>query len=94
MNKILMYIFSYTKIGKLLDGKKTVIGAVFIFLVSILHGLESIAPLFPQVEPLAKVAGVIRTALETVAPYLQDMGVGFITAGLLHKVAKKKEAAK
>jgi hypothetical protein len=94
MNKILMYIFSYTKIGKLLDGKKTVIGAVFIFLVSLLHGLEQIAPLFPEVAPLASVTGAIRTALEAIEPYLQDMGIGLITAGLLHKVAKKKEAKK
>ena len=94
MNKILMYVFSYTKVGKLLDGKKTVIGAVFIFLVSMLHGLEQIAPLFPQVEPLGRVAGAIRTGLETIEPYLQDMGIGFISAGLLHKAAKKKEAKK
>jgi hypothetical protein len=93
MNKILMYIFSYTKVGKLLDGKKTMIGAAFMLLASILHGVESIAPLFPEVAVIGSIAKSIRMALETVEPYLRDMGIGLITAGLLHKAAKK-EASK
>lgn len=48
MNSIIMYIFSKTRIGRLLDGKKTIIGAVLIILVGAVEALEKIAPMFPN----------------------------------------------
>lgn len=90
MNRLLVYLFSKTSFGKFLDGKKTVIGAVLIIVSAALEALEQIAPMFPQYPILKDAAEGTRSALKTVEPFLEPLGVGFLTVGVLHKSAKAK----
>ena len=90
MNSILMYLFSKTKIGKVIDGKKTVIGAILVIAVSALHALEQLAPMFPQAPWIAGASRGILEALKAVEPILETLGLSFLTVGVLHKGVKAK----
>lgn len=90
MNRILMYLFSKTSFGKILDGKKTIIGAVLVIVVAALEALEKLAPMFPQYPVLKDASEAIVGALKTAEPFLETLGVGFLTVGVLHKGVKAK----
>lgn len=90
MNSILMYLFSKTQIGKLLDGKKTVIGAVIVIVISALHALEQLAPMFPNQPWLQSSITAILSGLKVAEPFLDTLGLSFLTVGVLHKNAKAK----
>lgn len=90
MNRILMYLFSKTSFGKLIDGKKTVIGAVLVIVVAALEALEKIAPMFPQALWIQSASQGIVAALKSLQPILESLGVGFLTVGVLHKGVKAK----
>lgn len=90
MNRILMYLFSKTSFGKILDGKKTIIGAVLVIVVAALEALEKLAPMFPQYPVLKSAAEAIVGALKAAEPFLETLGVGFLTVGVLHKGVKAK----
>lgn len=90
MNSILMYLFSKTRIGKLVDGKKTIIGAVLIIVISALHALEQLAPMFPNQPWIKDSTAAILSGLKAVEPFLDTLGLSFLTAGVLHKSAKAK----
>lgn len=90
MNRILMYIFSKTSFGKILDGKKTVIGAILVIVVAALEALEKLAPMFPQYPMLVSASEAIVGALKAAEPFLETLGIGFLTAGVVHKGVKAK----
>ena len=90
MNRIVLWLFSKTSFGKLLDGKKTIIGAVLIIVSAGLQVLEQLAPLFPEAPWLKSAATAIREALEGSLPTLEALGLGFLTVGIIHKSAKAK----
>lgn len=90
MNSILMYIFSKTSIGKLLDGKKTVIGAILIIVLSALQALEQLAPMFPNHPWLKDSTVAILGGLKAIEPFLDTIGLSFLTVGVLHKGVKAK----
>lgn len=90
MNNILMYFFSKTSVGKLIDGKKTVIGAILVILVAALQALEQIAPMFPASPWLKDAAKGLSDALKAIEPILENLGLGLLTLGVLHKNAKTK----
>lgn len=90
MNSIIMWIFSKTAIGQLVDGKKTIIGACLILLAKVLEGLETVAPMFPQAPWLSATVAGIYHFFDAVAPILDHLGLAAISAGLLHKAAKAK----
>jgi hypothetical protein len=94
MRKILLYIFSQTKLGQMLDGKKTYLGAVFVLLAAALQVFENLAPLFPDVPFLIQAAQQTHGILTEVAVFLNDLGLGFLTVGVLHKTAKANEKKK
>lgn len=88
INKIVMFIFSKTQVGKMLDGKKTIIGAVLVVLAAALEALKQLAPMFPQAPFLAEASSSLQALLGAVQPYLAELGVGFVAVGAVHKVAK------
>lgn len=90
MNSILMYLFSKTKIGQILDGKKTIIGALLVIVVSALHALEQLAPMFPNQLWLKDAIAAILNGLKVAEPLLETLGLSFLTVGVLHKGAKAK----
>lgn len=90
MNSILMWIFSKTEIGKMLDGKKTIIGAAFILLANVLEGLKAIAPMFPQTAWIGAAITGIDQFVNAVAPVCDTLGITAITVGLIHKAVKSK----
>ena len=90
MNSILMYLFSKTSIGKLLDGKKTVIGAILIIVLSALQALEQLAPMFPNQPWLKDSTAAILGGLKAIEPFLDTIGLSFLTVGVLHKGVKAK----
>jgi hypothetical protein len=90
MNRILVYIFSKTSIGRFVDGKKTVIGALLIIVAAGLQALEQIAPMFPQYTWIADASKGLREAIKAAEPILETLGLGFLTIGVLHKGAKAK----
>ena len=85
-----MYLFSKTRIGKLVDGKKTVIGAVLVIVVAALHALEQLAPMFPNAPWIGELSRGILEALRSIEPLLETLGLSFLTVGVLHKGAKAK----
>lgn len=90
MNSILMYIFSKTRIGRLLDGKKTVIGALLIIVVGAVEALEKLAPMFPDSPWIKDAATGILATLQASEPFLEALGLGFLTVGVVHKSVKAK----
>ena len=90
MNRILMYLFSKTSFGKIIDGKKTVIGAVLVIVVAALEALEKLSPMFPQAGWLQSAAEGISGALKGAQPILESLGIGFLTVGVVHKGVKAK----
>jgi len=88
MNSIVMWIFSKTKIGQILDGKKTVIGAVFIILARALDALQTVAPMFPQYPWLSDAAGQMAGFMTQLESILNNLGFGLLTVGVLHKSVK------
>lgn len=88
MRKILLYLFSFTSVGKYLDGKKTVVGAAMILVSAIVSALGQVAPLFPEVVWLAQVAATSADFLAQANELLRELGLGLITVGLAHKAAK------
>jgi len=91
MNKLLLYIFSYTKIGKMLDGKKTVIGAVFVILSAALQMFEQLAPMFPDMPWFVQAAQQTSGLIQILSKTLDEIGLGFLAVGVLHKTAKVSE---
>lgn len=90
MNRLIRWIFSQTKFGKMLDGKKTIIGAALIFASAILQALLAVAPMFPEYPWIASAAAQLDSGLRLVQPYLEDLGITFIGVGLAHKAAKNQ----
>lgn len=90
MTKIINFIFSKTPIFKVLDGKKTIIGAVFVIASAALQALESLATLFPQHAWLGEAAKATKDALEGIASALESVGLGFLAVGVVHKGVKAK----
>lgn len=91
MNSVLMYIFSKTRLGKILDGKKTVIGALCIIIAAALQALESIAPMFPQYPWLQSALVQARGFVVGLDRGLEAVGLGFLAVGVIHKSAKQKQ---
>jgi hypothetical protein len=90
MNRVMMFLFSKTRLGKIVDGKKTVIGAVFIIAAAALQALENLAPLFPNQPWLSEAISSTRSAVEGMDKFMEAIGLGFLTVGVLHKSAKSK----
>jgi NADH:ubiquinone oxidoreductase subunit 4 (subunit M) len=90
MSKIIAWIFSQTKVGKLLDGKKTIIGAVLILASALLQALLVIAPMFPEHIWLGDVTQQLSSVLRQVQPILEDLGIATIGVGLAHKAVKNR----
>lgn len=90
MNRILMYLFSKTSFGKMLDGKKTIIGAILVIASAALQTLEQIAPMFPEASWLKDTATGLADALKAIEPILENLGLSFLSLGILHKSAKAK----
>lgn len=90
MGTLINFIFSKTPIFKVLDGKKTVIGAVFVIAAAALQALESLAALFPEYAWLADAAKATKDGLEGIAKALESVGLGFLTLGVVHKGVKAK----
>jgi len=90
MGKLINFIFSKTPIFKVLDGKKTIIGAVFIIAAAVLQALESLAVLFPEHAWIADAAKSTKEGLEGIAKALEGVGLGFLTLGVVHKGVKAK----
>ena len=88
MNSLILWIFSQTKIGQILDGKKTVIGAVFVLLAALLQGVQAAAPMLPQYAWLGQFAGSFAVFMDQAEKVLNDVGLGMLTIGVLHKNAK------
>lgn len=91
MNKLLLYIFSYTKIGKMLDGKKTLIGAMFVILSAALQMFQELAPMFPDVPWFVQAAQQTSGIISMLSKTLDEIGLGFLAVGVLHKSAKAAE---
>ena len=85
-----MFLFSKTRLGRIVDGKKTVIGAVFIIAAAALQALENLAPLFPNAPWLSEAISSTRGVVEGMDKLLEAAGLGFLTLGILHKTAKKR----
>jgi hypothetical protein len=90
MNKIMLYIFSKTALGRMVDGKKTIIGAVLIIMSAALQALEKIAPMFPQYPVIKDASEGLSGVFKAIEPMLENLGLGFLTAGIAHKSVKAK----
>ena len=83
-----MWIFSQTKIGQMLDGKKTVIGAVFVLLAAVLQGVQAVVPMLPQYAWVGTFAAQFAGVMDQIEKVLNQVGLGMLTVGVLHKSAK------
>jgi hypothetical protein len=88
--KILNFILSYSKLGKFLDGHKTIIGASLLLVVKVLEGLQAISPLFPTATYLGQAEDSVRDALNVTISTLEALGYSFASIGLARKYVKAK----
>lgn len=90
--RILGYLFTKTKIGKIVDGKKTIfIGAVNIayFLLEVLNlGIK----FFPSYPTLSVIAISLNEFLVVARPYLQGLGITTATVVMIENKRKEKVA--
>lgn len=90
MAKIINYLLSYTKLGQLLNGKKTIIGAALIVLVGLIELIEKIAPMFPEASYLPAAVVSLKELLDQLQTVLGYVGLGSLGVGVTHKIAKSK----
>ena len=83
-------LLSDSWLGRQLDGRKTVIGGTAVVLSAVLHGLEGLAPLFPQAAWISPAASVVRHVLDYASEGLDAVGLPLLTLGLAHKEIKRR----
>jgi hypothetical protein len=88
MGTIIHTLLSRTPIIKLLDGKKTLIGASLLVALKLIELMDQLAPLFPQYPVLADASKSLAQFLDGAKSALDYLGYGFIYVGLLHKAVK------
>lgn len=93
MGKLINFIFSKTPLFKVIDGKKTTIGAILVVMASCLQALERLAVLFPEHAWIAEAAKSTGEALDGLAQVLDSVGLGFLAAGVVHKGVKAKQSS-
>lgn len=90
--RIVRFFFSRTPILKAVDGHKSEIGFVLMLLGLIADVLAQAALLFPSCTWCGSVSELIRQILGQLAPYLLDLGIVVMSAGVLDNTAKEKLA--
>lgn len=83
------YILTLTPIGKFLDGRKSQISAALLVLAAVLELIERLAAIFPDYAPLSLASKEVSEFLSATVETLAAVGLGGLTVGVAHKVAKK-----
>jgi len=93
MSRLINWLFSKTKIGKLVDGHKTELGFALWLLGYVIEGLSYAVTIFPAVGFLveAKVALVALNA--QVAEFIKQLGLSVMVVGVGHKAIKENVPA-
>lgn len=84
------YLLTLTPIGKWLDGRKSYISAALLVVAAVLEFINALAGIFPQYAPFAVASKEVSEALSAAVETLTAIGLGGLTVGIAHKVAKKK----
>ena len=90
MKAFLLRLLGGSKLMEMLDGKKTMIGAVLVVISTLLQAAEHIVITIPQAAFLAPYLGQSFEVFNMVVKFLGDIGVTFLGVGLLHKTIKDK----
>ncbi len=94
LDRVMRWFFGQTKLGKLVDGNKTVIGVNLYIAYLVLQGLKAsvgeASESFPDINLLAQ-ASVWVTTLEAAAgDALEWLGTGFLGVGIIDDKLKRK----
>lgn len=86
--KIVNYLFSSTKLGKLVDGHKTQLGFLLWLLGAVIEILAQAASTFPAVAGLGELARVLQVLHTQVSEAFQTVGLNVMIIGVGHKALK------
>lgn len=89
MKAFILRLLGGSKIMEMLDGKKTMIGAILVVASTLLQAAEHIIISLPQFSHLAPYVGQGYDLFNTLVGFLNDIGVTFLGVGILHKGLKK-----
>lgn len=90
MNRLIQYIFSHTSLGKAIDGKKRVIGAVLLVLAAVIEVLGKLAAVFPETAWLSSSSAELSVIYKEAVDYLVLLGVPTLAVGEYHAKIKAK----
>ena len=88
-----MWVFSKTKLGKLVDGNKRIIGFFVWLLGYLIQGLAIAAQFFPQTTAIGELAEALKTLDEAVSDLLKSLGLAGMAVGVYHAAEKDKDNA-
>ena len=91
MTKVINWLFSKTKLGKWVDGHKTIIGFSLVVLATLVDLSAKATGYFPGIPALADVAQVLQTLSGSLTELLTSVGLGTMVVGVGHKAIKEKE---
>lgn len=82
------FIFRRLPVVRLLDGKKTTIGAALTIAAGVMDILAKLAVMFPDKAWISDLAGALNMGLVDINEVLKGLGLGFMAVGLADKAAK------
>lgn len=88
--RLVNYLLTLTPAGAWLNGRKTYISAALLVVAAVLELIEKLAAIFPDYAPFALASKEVSEALSAAVETLTLIGLGGLTVGVAHKVAKKK----
>ena len=89
MKAFLLRLLGGSQLMEMLDGKKTMIGAILVVASTLLQAAEHVIVTLPQLAHLAPYVGQGFDLFNMLVKFLNDIGVTFLGVGLLHKGLKK-----
>lgn len=91
ISKLWNWVFRKTAVGKIVDGKKTIIG----FSILVLRTLISLASqaniIFPDVQAIVLIAEGLKQVDQAISSLLESLGYGFLAVGVTDKAVKEKQ---
>lgn len=93
MSKLVNWLLSQTRLGKLVDGHKTELGFLFWLLGYLIEGLSYAISVFPNTSLLVEAKSALMTLNAQVAEFFKSFGLSVMVLGVGHKALKENAKA-
>lgn len=84
------WLFRKTKIGKVLDGNKTIIGFLILVLRTLIQLLGEAQYVFPEAEAVSLISKGLSQLDVAIGDLLEKIGYGALVVGVTDKAVKAK----